>query len=64
MSTSQSIRYDVLVAKQYVDKNNANKVQWTQVGVAFPHQSGKGFNIKLDALPLNGELVLMQHEDK
>jgi hypothetical protein len=31
---------------------------WPKIGVAFPMKSGMGFSIKLDSLPLNGELVV------
>jgi hypothetical protein len=31
---------------------------WPKIGVAFPMKDGTGFTIKLDSLPLNGELVV------
>lgn len=31
---------------------------WINIGAAFMHQDGDGFNIILQALPLNGKLVL------
>ena len=33
---------------------------WLNVGVAFPHEKGDGFNVILQALPLhgNGKLVM------
>lgn len=31
---------------------------WTKIGAAFPHHDGNGFNIALDALPVNGRIVL------
>ena len=39
---------------------------WLNIGVAFPHEDGKGFNVMLQALPLhnNGKLVLREHEPK
>ena len=30
---------------------------WTKVGAAFPHKDGKGFDIVLDALPVDGRLT-------
>ena len=30
---------------------------WLNVGLVFPHKDGKGFNIMLQALPLDGKLV-------
>ena len=32
--------------------------EWLNIGVAFPHQDGKGFDVVLQALPLNPRLVL------
>ena len=31
---------------------------WTRVGAAWPHNDGKGFNISLDSMPLDGRIVL------
>ena len=30
---------------------------WLNVGRAFPHKDGKGFNIMLQAFPLDGKIV-------
>ena len=39
---------------------------WLNIGVAFPHEDGKGFNVMLQALPLHGDgkIVLREHEAK
>ncbi len=39
---------------------------WLNIGVAFPHEDGKGFNVLLQALPIhgNGKIVLREHEAK
>ena len=31
---------------------------WLNIGAAFMHQDGDGFNIVLQALPINGKIVL------
>ncbi len=31
---------------------------WTRVGAAWPMKDGKGFNVQLDAIPLDGYLAL------
>ena len=36
---------------------------WTRIGSAFPHQDGKGMNVLLDALPVDGRLVLRELSD-
>ena len=37
---------------------------WLNLGVAFPHENGDGFNIILQALPLhgNGKLVMRLYD--
>ena len=32
---------------------------WTRIGAAWPHRKGPGFSIQLDALPLEGRIVLV-----
>jgi hypothetical protein len=31
---------------------------WLNIGAAFMHQDGDGFNVVLQALPINGKIVL------
>ena len=31
---------------------------WLNIGAAFMHQDGDGYNIMLQALPINGKIVL------
>ena len=33
---------------------------WLNIGLAFPHGDGKGFNVMLQALPLDAKLVLRE----
>ena len=33
---------------------------WTRVGAAWPNKDGKGFNVVLDVMPLNGRLILRE----
>lgn len=37
---------------------------WLNIGVAFPHEDGEGFNVLLQALPLHGggKIVLRAYE--
>jgi hypothetical protein len=39
---------------------------WLNIGTAFPHREGDGFNLVLQALPLhgNGRLVMRAYEPK
>ena len=36
---------------------------WLNLGLAFPHKDGKGFNIVLQALPLDGKIVCREVDD-
>lgn len=55
---------NALITSKYVDRNGDEQIRWTKIGVAFPHRSGKGFSVKLDALPPNGELILLEPKPK
>jgi len=33
---------------------------WLNIGLAFPHNDGKGLNIMLQAMPLDGKIVLRE----
>lgn len=36
---------------------------WLNLGLAFPHKDGNGFNIVLQAYPLDGKIVLREIGD-
>lgn len=38
------------------------KSHWTRVGAAWPNRDGKGLNLKFDAFPLDGRVVVREHE--
>jgi hypothetical protein len=37
---------------------------WTRIGVAFPHADGKGFNLLIEAFPLDGKITLRVPSEK
>lgn len=37
---------------------------WLNIGSAFEHKDGKGYNLVLEALPLDGRLVLRDVQDR
>jgi hypothetical protein len=44
-----------------VTKNGDSKANWQEIGAAWPHKDGKGFNLKFTARPLEGaEIVLRE----
>jgi hypothetical protein len=38
--------------------------KWTEIGVAFAHDDGKGFTILTEVAPLNGRITLRVPEKK
>ena len=56
----QNERYDVLVVENFQSQGE-DRSSWTRVGVAFPHDDGKGFQVQLKALPVDGKLVIRLH---
>ena len=40
------------------------KGDWLQVGVAFAHKDSKGFDLRLEAMPINGRVTLRVNEPK
>ena len=40
-----------------VIKREGQDDYWLNLGLAFPHKDGKGFNIMLQAFPLDGKIV-------
>jgi hypothetical protein len=49
----------------YWVKDRENKrAEWKQIGVAWCHADGKGFNLALDLQPRDGRVTLRQIEPK
>lgn len=55
--------YEVKTAVEY-EKGGEKKTRWVRVGVGFPLRNGNGFSILLDALPVNGKLVMMPPRER
>lgn len=37
---------------------------WTRIGSAWPHADGKGFNIQIETVPLDGRITLRVPSEK
>lgn len=48
-----------LIAYTVKNRGKTQKAIWTRIGAAWPHNSGTGFSIELEALPVDGRLVLI-----
>jgi hypothetical protein len=49
-----------LYAYAVKDRGRNQKAIWTRIGAAWPHETGKGFTIELEALPTSGRIVLTE----
>ena len=45
------------IAYAVIDRGEDKKSKWREIGVAFPHKDGKGFDILYDVQPLNGRIT-------
>jgi hypothetical protein len=46
------------------DRGEDQKGFWIKIGAAWPHERGEGYTLQLDAMPLDGKVVLiMPRED-
>ena len=51
------------VIKREPGADGKNNDFWLNIGVAFPHDDGQGFNLLLQALPLDGKIVLRTYKE-
>jgi len=50
-------------AYQVRERKNGDAI-WTRIGGAWQHADKKGFNIQIDAVPLDGRITLREPSDK
>ena len=43
-----------------VIKREGKQDYWLNIGLVFPHKDGTGFTIRLQALPLDGKIVIRE----
>lgn len=66
-TTSQNAkgkRMPDFIAYSVRDRGKGKDSKWTEIGVAFAHKDGKGFDLLYDAVPLNGRITLRASEPK
>ena len=44
--------------RDYTKSTGETDSSWNRIGVAFLHKDGKGLDVTLDALPVDGRVVL------
>jgi len=53
----------VLIAYSAKRSKDGKRTYWNRIGRAFPHQVGAGLTVVLDAMPVNGRIVLLEPND-
>jgi len=52
------------ILRLHLKDRAGKKPIWTKIGSAWSHEKGGGFNIELQALPMDGRIVLMPPKDE
>ena len=60
---SDATRFTAYTVRDF-ERNGETEHDWMRIGVAFPHEDGKGFNLALHATPVDGKVVLRLFEPK
>jgi hypothetical protein len=50
--------------RAYTVTGDGDKARWNDIGVAWHTRNGKGFTLQLNALPLDGRIVMREIKDK
>lgn len=48
----------------YQIRDGKDKGYFTRIGAAWPHKDGKGFNIQIECVPLDGRITLRVVSEK
>jgi hypothetical protein len=55
--------YEAFTAREYRE-GKVTKTYWCKIGAAWPMKSGDGLTIRLDALPIDGQISLFTPKEK
>lgn len=61
-TTMTQNKQPALVAYSVEDARKGRKAYWTKIGRLFAHDDSKGFDLVLNALPINGRIVIRQEQ--
>ena len=53
----------VLIAYAVKRAAKTGKPVWNRIGSAYPHETGAGLTVVLDAMPLDGRIVLLERNE-
>jgi hypothetical protein len=63
MSKSNSPTHTAYQVREY-KSGGEDRASWTRIGSAWAHDDGKGFNIRLNAFPVDGNIVVRTVKEK
>ena len=61
MPINKTAIFDAFSVRNY-DLDGEKHAEWTKLGIGFAHQDGKGINLVLQSLPIDGKIVMRLHE--
>jgi hypothetical protein len=64
MTESKAPTHRAVIGRDYKDAAGTDKTHWTEIGAAWPIKEGKGLRVVLDAIPVDGKLMLLPNEPK
>ncbi|MCK1281804.1 hypothetical protein IVB46_41975 [Bradyrhizobium sp. 61] len=53
----------VLIAYAVKRSARSKKAAWTRIGRAYPHETGVGLTVILDAVPADGRIILLERDE-
>lgn len=53
----------VLIAYSAKRVGKARKTLWSRIGAAYPHDVGAGLTVVLEAVPLDGRIILLELDE-
>ena len=64
MSNETTSKAPTHIAYAVREGRNGGKGYWTRIGAVWPHKDGKGFDVQLECVPLDGRVQLRVTGDK
>jgi hypothetical protein len=55
---------DPVLIAYTVKRTKSGRAAWTRIGAAYPHETGAGLTVILDASPPDGRIILLEPDDE
>lgn len=63
VTLSGSVHSDPVLIAYSVKRTAKGRAVWTRIGSAYPHETGAGLTVLLDAIPTDGRIILLELDD-